>query len=87
MELLKNKVGPGSKVPLKVVVKNNENFYLPVTLYLTKGPSEVKDNTIGFLLRPNSKESALFLLFRSKLRVLLMKASLCFFQKLSADCR
>ena len=59
--LLKNKVGPGSKVPLKVVVKNNENFYLPVTLYLTKGPSEVKDNTIGFLLRPNSKESALFL--------------------------
>ena len=59
--LLKNKVGPGSKVPLKVVVKNNENFYLPVTLYLTKGPSEVKDNTIGLLLRPNSKESALFL--------------------------
>ncbi len=61
LELLKNNVGPGSKVPLKITVKNNENFYLPLTVYLTKGPTEIKKNSIELLLKPNSKESALFL--------------------------
>jgi len=61
LDLLKNQVGPGSKVPLKVTVKNNENFYLPLMVYLTKGPSEVKKNSIELLLKPNSKESVLFL--------------------------
>lgn len=60
LELLKNNVGSGSKVPLKVTVKNNENFYLPLTVYLTKGPTEIEKNNIEFLLKPNSKESALF---------------------------
>lgn len=61
LELLKNQVGPGSKVPLKVTVKNNENFYLPLTVYLTKGPAELKKNSIELLLKPGSKESVLFL--------------------------
>src|SRR3989344_5623410 len=61
LDLLKNQVGPGSKVPLNVTVKNNENFYLPLMVYLTKGPSEVKKNSIELLLKPNSNESVLFL--------------------------
>lgn len=62
LELLKNQVGAGSKVPLKVTVKNNENFYLSLTVYLTKGPTEIEKNTIELLLKPNGKESVLFLI-------------------------
>jgi len=60
LDLLRNNVGEGSYVPLKIALKNNENYYLPVTLYLTKGPSVVDDNSVDILLKPNEISTVFF---------------------------
>ena len=60
LELLKNNVGPGSYVPLKVKVRNNENYYLPITIYLTKGPATVEDNSLDLLLKPHEEATGFF---------------------------
>ena len=60
LNLLRNNVGEGSYVPLKIALKNNENYYLPVTLYLTRGPTVIEDNSIDILLKPNENTIAFF---------------------------
>ncbi len=52
INLLENDVGPGSYAPLEIEIENLAYYYLPVTLYIVKGPSVFKDNKIDLLLKP-----------------------------------
>ena len=62
LELLHNQVRPGSFVPVKVLVENQEDFYLPLKVYLTRGPEVVEDNERDVLLKPGEKKSVFFLI-------------------------
>lgn len=55
VEILKNQVGPGSYVPVKVTVENTLDGYLSDSLYVTKAPTNIKDNQKQVLLKPNGK--------------------------------
>jgi len=61
-DLLSNKVKPGSFVPLEVQLMNNEDFYLPVNVYLTSGPKVIEDNRRSVLLKPGQKKNVFFLI-------------------------
>lgn len=62
LELLHNQVRPGSFIPVRVDVENQENYYLPLRVYLTKGPEVVEDNERNVLLKPREKGSVFFLI-------------------------
>src|SRR3989344_2021533 len=61
VDILKNDVGPGSYVPVKVTAKNSNNYYLPLTIYLYKAPIQVQDFVHEILLKPNKEESTFFI--------------------------
>ncbi len=49
---LKNKVSSGSFIPFEINIENKNDFYIPVTLYITKAPTQIFNNKIELLLRP-----------------------------------
>ncbi len=49
---LENNVGPGSYVPIEVEVTNNNNFYLPVNLVITKATGLIDSNLKNEVLKP-----------------------------------
>lgn len=54
---LKERVSFGSYVPMEVTVKNINNYYLPLTLFVTKAPQLAsKDNMMHLLLKPNDQK-------------------------------
>ncbi len=55
---LTNQVGPSSYVPVQVVLKNNQDYYVPVKLALTKAPEVKESNTQAILLEPNQQKTA-----------------------------
>ena len=56
---LKNDVGPGSYVPIKINIKNLKDTYLPESLFVIKAPELTERNTKHVLLKPN-QEKVLF---------------------------
>ena len=61
LTLLKNDVGPGSYVPVKVDVKNLNNYYLPVSMFISKAPVKVEDYLHEVLLKPDKEKSVFFI--------------------------
>ncbi len=57
VKALNNNVGPGSTIPIEIELDNSNDFYLPVTLYITKAPKTFEDNTRQILLKPFEKKS------------------------------
>ncbi|MBS3133845.1 transglutaminase domain-containing protein [Candidatus Woesearchaeota archaeon] len=52
INLLKNKISGGSYVPVEIILENANDFYVPVSLHITKAPTQVFDNKIELLLKP-----------------------------------
>src|SRR3989344_1170249 len=61
LELLKDNIGPNSFVPIKIDVKNINNYYLPLRLYINKAPLRVEDYSRDILLKPNEEKSVFFI--------------------------
>ena len=53
---LVEKVGPGSYVPFVVDVENRQDYYLPLSLYVTKAQQLVEQNVRRVLLLPHGAE-------------------------------
>lgn len=49
---LKDEVGPDSYIPVEIKIENLNPYYLPLTLYITKAPEEIKDNLLFGLAKP-----------------------------------
>lgn len=49
---LKDGIGPGSYIPVEIKIENLNQYYLPLTLYITKAPEELKDNLLFGLAKP-----------------------------------
>jgi len=64
IRLLKNNVKAGSYVPLEVKVKNNQNYYLPVSIYISKSSGLYGENTQNLILAP-TQESTLFFIIET----------------------
>src|SRR3989344_4440299 len=62
VEILNNKVKGDSYVPVKVEVENKQDYYLPVNLYLVRGPKIIEDNERIVLLKPREKRNVFFLI-------------------------
>jgi transglutaminase-like putative cysteine protease len=52
VNVMKNKVGEGSFVPIEVSVKNLQPYFLTTLVYVTSAPSVIGDNTQAVLLGP-----------------------------------
>lgn len=61
-ELLQKEVGPESYIPLKVEIENLNDYYLPLSLYITKAPKELKDRERNVLLKPGEKKKLFFII-------------------------
>ena len=57
VNLLKEKVGFGSNVPVEVNIKNLQDYYVPITLYASKAPKIFGSNTKNFVLRPKEEKN------------------------------
>lgn len=57
VEPLRNKVANGSHVPVKVTVKNLADFYLPLSVIITKAPGLVEQNEKPVLLAPYEEKT------------------------------
>jgi transglutaminase-like putative cysteine protease len=57
---LANQVGPSSYVPVQIEIKNNQDYYVPVKVALTKAPELLESNTQAVLLEPNQEKSTYF---------------------------
>jgi len=62
VKLLKNEVKGGSQVPIQVDIKNLNNYYLPLTLFITKAPTKIPNNIKHILLKPNEEKSVFFII-------------------------
>ncbi|MCD4666884.1 transglutaminase domain-containing protein [archaeon] len=62
IELLNNNVGSGSYVPIKVEITNNNNFYVPTTLIITKAPQHLETNTQEVLIKPQETKNTFFII-------------------------
>ena len=62
LEVLKNDLGPKSYLPIKVNVKNLNDYYVPANVYIDKAPLKVDDYTREILLKPNEEKSVFFIL-------------------------
>ncbi len=60
---LEDHVGPGSYVPLQILVSNDNAFYVPIKLSLTKAPGIVGTNTKSVLLGPGEEKSVFWVLY------------------------
>jgi len=61
IESLYESVGEGSYVPIQVTVTNNNDYYVPVKLVITKAPSVVGDNFQSVLLHPNEEKNVFWI--------------------------
>ncbi|MSR85922.1 hypothetical protein EXS74_00835 [Candidatus Woesearchaeota archaeon] len=59
---LEDHVGQGSYVPIQILVSNNNSFYVPVKLSLSKAPGIVGANTKSVLLAPGEEKSVFWIL-------------------------
>lgn len=57
VEPLRATVSNGSYVPVKVTLKNNQYYYLPLLVVVTKAPGLLDDNTRPVLLSPYEEKS------------------------------
>jgi len=62
IKLLKDEVKAGSYVPLEITLKNKQENYLPLSVYLTKGPDVVGKNVKQVLLKPAQAKKTFFIL-------------------------
>ncbi len=62
MDLLKKDPGPGSYIPIKVNIKNTNDYYLPLSVYIYKAPIKVNDYVRDILLKPNEEKSIFFII-------------------------
>ena len=62
IDLLNNNVGAGSYVPIEVIVRNLQPFYLSSLIYVTAAPGLVGDNSQGILLKPYQEKRIYWLL-------------------------
>ena len=62
IKVLKNKVGFDSYAPLKATVKNNNNYYVAATIYVTKAPGVKGSNKRSVSLEPYSEKDVYFIL-------------------------
>ena len=73
-------VGEGSYVPIEVEVSNNNNYYFPVTLTISKAPELLDKNYAALVLRPGETKKIVWIakipenveedyLYRSKIEV------------------
>lgn len=60
--LLNKEVGPGSYVPLEIEIENPNDYYLPITLYLTKAPKEIREKEKQILLKPKQVKKDFFII-------------------------
>ncbi|MBT3985589.1 transglutaminase domain-containing protein [archaeon] len=61
MEALYADVGEDSYVPVQVTVENDNNFYVPVRVAITKAPEVIGDNVQSILLGPNEEKNIFFI--------------------------
>ncbi|MAG47202.1 hypothetical protein CL617_01235 [archaeon] len=54
---LKNKISGGSTVPIEISLENKNDFYIPVSLIVTKAPTQLFNNQIDTLLKPSETKS------------------------------
>jgi len=52
VNILENKVGPGSYVPIEIEATNNAEYYMPIGLTITKAPGLTQSNFRPELLKP-----------------------------------
>jgi len=58
---LVDNVGAGSYVPVQVELTNNNDFYVPAKIGLTKAPEVIGDNVENILLLPHEEKSVFFI--------------------------
>ncbi len=56
VESLKSKAGPGSFIPIKITIKNLEEYYLPSIISIKTAPNLTEDNRKVVLLDPKEKQ-------------------------------
>lgn len=61
-KLFEEEVGAGSYVPLEIDIKNLNNYYLPLTLYLTKAPKDINEREKNILLKPLESKKVFFII-------------------------
>jgi len=59
---LKNNVGSGSYVPVKIDIKNLKDIYLPETIFVIKAPELIERNTKHILLKPNQQKTIFWII-------------------------
>ena len=57
VEALRNRVSNGSYVPIKVTVKNLQDYYLPLLVSITKAPSLLENTEKPVLLAPHEEKT------------------------------
>ena len=62
IKVLKNKVGFDSYTPLRATVKNDNNYYVAATIYVTKAPGVKGGNKRSVSLEPYSEKDVYFIL-------------------------
>ena len=60
--LLKDNVGPGSYVPIQIKLKNDNDFYMSTSVFITKAPDLLEDNRKDVFLKPNEEKSIFWIL-------------------------
>ena len=61
-KLFEEEAGPGSYIPLEVNIKNPNDYYLPLTLYLTKAPKDINEREKNILLKPLESKKVFFII-------------------------
>ncbi|MBU2589259.1 MAG: transglutaminase-like domain-containing protein [Nanoarchaeota archaeon] len=61
VEPLRDKTGASSFVPIKVTIKNLENYYLPSIIQITTAPNLTETNRKALLLEPNEERTILWI--------------------------
>src|SRR3989344_4569968 len=69
VEVLPYEVRGGSYVPLRVKVKNLQNYYLSTLVFIMNAPGIVGDNTKAVLLKPHEEEEISWILSVPELNV------------------
>jgi len=57
LNALEDEVGPGSYVPVKVTIKNLQEFYIAPGLQITKAPELIDENLKEVFLRPHEEKN------------------------------
>ncbi|MFH1209278.1 MAG: transglutaminase-like domain-containing protein [archaeon] len=60
--LLKNDVGPNSYVPIQIKLKNENNFYMSTSVFVTKSPDLIENNRQDVFLKPQEEKSIFWML-------------------------